>query len=238
MRSRLVAWLDRTVYPQFADSWDNEFFRHALMPHVRRSTFALDLGAGAGIVAEMNLRGLGARIAGVDLDPRVETNPFLDEGRLGRAEEIPYPDASFDLVFSANVLEHLTEPERAFREIARVLRPGGRLLVKTPNRWHYVPLIARWTPHRVHEIVASWRGRQAGDTFPTLYRANSGSALRRLAASAGLEVIRIRRVEGRPEYLRLSAITYAVGIAYERIVNATEILAPLRLVLYGEFRKT
>ena len=52
--------------------------------------------------------------------------PYLDEGRDGVGESIPYPDASFDLVFADNVLDHLPDPARVFAEVARVLR-GGRL---------------------------------------------------------------------------------------------------------------
>lgn len=235
--SRLTSWLDRIAYPELTDNWDNRLFRDAVVECLPEAKDILDLGAGAGIVQELNVRGMGARVCGVDLDPRVLQNPFLDDARVGGAEDIPYPDRSFDLVFCNNVLEHLPDPGRAFREVARVLRPGGLFLAKTPNRWHYVALLAQLTPHRVHEVVNEWRGRQREDTFPTLYRANSAAALRRWSAAAGLDVARLRRVEGRPEYLRMTAPTYLVGLAYERIVNATELLAPWRVVLIATFRK-
>lgn len=69
--------------------------------------------------------------------------------------------------------------------------------------------IARLTPHAFHGWVVRWRGRgrAADDVFPTRYRANSPAAIRRLAAGAGLEVVRIELIEGRPEYLRFSAPT-------------------------------
>jgi SAM-dependent methyltransferase len=235
--SRITSWLDGKAYPHHADNWDNTLFREAVTEQMRGVKDVLDLGAGAGIVRELDLRGLGPRVHGIDLDPRVLDNPCLDDARIGRAEDIPYPEGSFDLVFCNNVLEHLPDPERAFAEVARVLRPGGVFLAKTPNRWHYVALLAQLTPHRVHELVNEWRGREREDTFPTLYRANSGSALRKWAAAAGLEVERIRRVEGRPEYLRLFAPAYLLGIAYERIVNATDALAPVRVILIATFRK-
>jgi SAM-dependent methyltransferase len=235
--SRLTRWLDRVAYRSYADNWDNRLFREAVIERLPSTGNVLDLGAGAGIVREMDLRGLGLRIHGIDLDPRVLHNPLLDDARVGSAEDIPYADGSFELVVCNNVLEHLPDPGRAFREVARVLRPGGAFLAKTPNRWHYVTLIARMTPHRAHEVVNAWRGRDREDTFPTLYRANSSSALRRWAATANLAVERVRYVEGRPEYLRILAPAYLLGIAYERIVNATERLAPLRVVLIATLRK-
>ncbi|MBI4574822.1 MAG: methyltransferase domain-containing protein [Planctomycetes bacterium] len=59
----------------------------------------------------------------------------LEGGRVrrGSAESLPHPDASFDLVFSTNVLEHVDDPGRALAEMARVLRPGGTLVAVVPN---------------------------------------------------------------------------------------------------------
>jgi len=49
------------------------------------------------------------------------------------AERLPFPDASFDAVFSVNLVEHVPHPDQLFAEIARVLKPGGHCLVVTPN---------------------------------------------------------------------------------------------------------
>lgn len=53
---------------------------------------------------------------------------------LGAAEELPYPANSFDLVLSHEVLEHVVDDAQSAREIARVLRPGGRAVIFVPNR--------------------------------------------------------------------------------------------------------
>jgi SAM-dependent methyltransferase len=235
--TQLVARLDRGWYPDFHRNWDDQLFRERIVSHLRPDSDLLDLGAGAGIVPQMNFRGMAAHVCGVDLDPRVVTNPALDEGRIASAEGIPYASDRFDIVFSDNVLEHLTEPARVFREVARVLRPGGVFLFKTPNKWHYMPTIARLTPHRLHQYVNRLRGRAETDTFPTRYRANSQRDVARLAAGAGLMVERVELIEGRPEYLRIAWPMYVLGFAYERLVNASEIFASLRILLVGTLRK-
>ena len=225
--SGFVARLDRVLYPEFERNWDDQLFRERILAHLRPSSTVLDLGAGAGIVEQMNFKGHAARVCGVDLDQRVTSNPMLDEGRVSDAGGIPYSDASFDVVFSDNVVEHLSDPLAVFREVHRVLKPGGVFLFKTPNKHHYMPLIARLTPHRFHQFVNRLRGRAEVDTFPTLYRANSAGAARLVGEAAGLIVERLERVEGRPEYLRIAWPAYLVGALYERVVNATDLLAPL-----------
>ncbi len=100
-----------------------------------------------------------------------------------------------------------------------------------------MPLIARMTPHRFHRFVNRLRGRAEEDTFPTLYRANTAADVRKLAASAGLTVERLERIEGRPEYLRITWPTYLLGAAYERVVNTFDFLAIFRILLIAQLRK-
>lgn len=236
----MTSWverLDSRFYPGFGDNWDDQLFRDRLLEAIEPSDHVMDVGAGAGIVPHMNFRGHAARICGIDPDERVTDNPFLDEGRVGMAEDIPYPPESFDLVFSDNVLEHLENPEQVFAEVARILKPGGRFLVKTPNKRHYVPLIARLTPLRFHRFFNRLRGRDVEDTFPTQYRANSPRDFEQLAEATGLEVADVGLIEGRPEYLRISAFTYLFGVAYERLVNRFAGLRGFRVLLIGEFQK-
>ena len=233
----LTSRLDLRLYPHYAPNWDDALFRERVLAVLRPEHHLLDLGAGAGIVAAMNFRGRAARVCGVDPDPRVRENPFLDEGRVGTGERIDYPDASFDVAIADNVLEHLEDPAATFAEIHRVLKPGGRFLFKTPNRFHYMPLVSRITPLRFHRAFNRMRGRAAVDTFPTRYRANSRGQIRALAARTGYRVAELELVEGRPEYLRFSVPTYLVGWLYERLVNSTALLADLRILLIGQLEK-
>jgi len=237
--SSLTRWMDRSLYPELGDEWDNRRFRQYLDANIRPSDRLLDFGAGRGRLPLMNFRGRVAFAAGVDPEEAVVDNPNLDEGQVlplpsGR---IPYDDDSFDIVVSLNVLEHVEDPLSCFREIYRVLKPGGRFIGKTPGKWHYMPAVATLTPHRFHVFFNKLRGREDVDTFPTLYRCNSRRAVCRFADESGFSLSEFQAWEGRPEYLRMSAPTYLFGYLYERAVNATELLAALRCVIVFKLEK-
>ena len=135
------------------------------------------------------------------------------------------------------MIEHISDASFFFAEVYRVLRPGGILVAKTPNKWHYVATIARITPHWFHDFYNRLRGRESHDTFPTTYACNTPHQVERVATSQGFEIIKLDVIEGRPEYLRITFPTYVIGLAYERTVNALRVLRAMRCVLLIQLRK-
>jgi len=235
--SKLIEWMDAKLYPDQGDNWDDEMFRTTILEHLDESAQILDLGAGSGHVSQMDFRGMAARVCGVDSDDSVLGNPFLDEGRIGQGDSIPYADGSFDVVFADNFLEHLEKPLDVFREIYRVLKPGGFFVTKTPNKWHYAPVLARFTPYWFHVAVNRLRGRSREHTFPTWYRANTPGEIRGFASESGLEISNINLVEGRPEYMRICAPTYLMGWIYERCVNLIPGGSRFRVIMIATMQK-
>lgn len=233
----LVGWLDRSFYAGVKDSWDDHAFRDYILRHLKPEHILLDLGAGAGIVKQMNFRGLAAKVCGYDPDPRVMENPYLDEAKIGIGENIDWPDSTFDIVIADNVLEHIASPEIVFGQIFRVLKPGGRFFFKTPNRYHYVPLISRLTPHSFHGFYNWLRGRATEDTFETYYRANRPADVAAAAKRVGLQPVNFELNESRPEYLRINGLMYLCGIVYERAVNSTDLLKDFRVSLIGDLTR-
>jgi SAM-dependent methyltransferase len=98
----------------------------------------LEVGPGPGEVSERIQRELGARVVAVDVSERmVELARRRGvDARVGDVEELPFADDEFDLVVAAWVLFHLPDLDRGLAEIARVLRPGGRLVAVTNSEHH------------------------------------------------------------------------------------------------------
>jgi SAM-dependent methyltransferase len=212
-------------------------FLEAIERLVRPADRLLDAGCGSGRLFAYDLRGRAGLIVGVDTSPDVAHNPNVDAPLRASLTALPFADETFDLIICKHVLEHLEEPESAFRELARVLRPHGQLLILTPNRFHYVPLLASLLPPSVQRLIASGRSLLPGEVHPTVYRANTPRRLRELARQAGLRVAELRLFETPPVYLAFHPLAFALGVAYERLVNRFEALAPLRVNLLAVLRK-
>jgi SAM-dependent methyltransferase len=228
---------ERFYKPSFRGMYDR--FSDVIHEHVRAGDVMLDAGCGSGRVFQYHFdeHERPRRIVGVDVTTEPRGNRNIDDAARADLARLPFPDATFDIAVSSHVAEHQVQPEAVFGELARVLRPGGHLLVLTPNRWHYVTVAAALMPHRFHLAYNRWRGVDVHDVFPTVYRANTARRLRALYECSGLAVERIEQFETEPEYLAFSTPTYALGVAYERAVNRIGLLRNVRVNLLAVGRK-
>ena len=84
------------------------------------------------------------------------------------------------------VMEHLTRPDLVFDELARVLRPGGHLVILAPNAWNYVTIAQRLVPRGLQQrLTRAIYGREDKDTFPLAYKANTRRSLESRLRRAG-----------------------------------------------------
>jgi SAM-dependent methyltransferase len=228
---------ERFYPPAFRGMYDR--FSDVIHGYVRAGDVMLDAGCGSGRVFQYHFGAAQRprRIVGVDVTTEPRGNGNIDAAARADLAALPFRDATFDIAVSSHVAEHLTQPERVFGELARVLKPGGRLLILTPNRWHYVTVSSALLPYRAHVRFNEWRGVDAHDNIPNVYRANTAGRLRSLYGRAGIEVERIEQFETEPEYLAFSLPTYALGVAYERIVNRFGVLRNARVNLLAVGRK-
>ena len=99
--------------------------------HRGRGLSALDLGAGRGELSA-RLAALGYDVTAVErYVPQFEAKVPLVDADLNQT--FPFEDATFDVAMAVEILEHLENPRSFLRELARVLKPGGRAIVSTPN---------------------------------------------------------------------------------------------------------
>lgn len=153
--------VDNTLYNRPGDIWwdENEplsmlrtmvnpgrfgYFRAVLTERLGidpRGKAALDVGCGGGLLAEEFAR-LGCVVTGIDpSEPSLATarvhaarSGLAIDYRVGVGEALPCEDASFDIVYCCDVLEHVDDLNQVIAEIARVLKPAGVFLYDTINR--------------------------------------------------------------------------------------------------------
>ncbi len=182
--------------------------------HLAAGETVLDLGSGAGIDAFLAAREVGptGRVVGVDMTPemleRARTAAVRHgyanvEFREGRLEKLPLEDASVDAVTSNCVINLVPEKAAVFREVARVLKPGGRLVVSDI-------VLERPLPEALAKDMLAWVGCVAGAELRTTY-------FGRLEA-AGLTQVEI-----------LSDVDYAASLAKASPAEAEALLGPLGL---------
>jgi SAM-dependent methyltransferase len=200
----------------------------------------LNIGAGPTPEPSRQLRGRVKHLVGIDPDPRVLDNTDLDEAKLFDGVRIPYQRETFDRVFCDWTLEHVQRPLDLVREVHRVLKPGGSFWFRTPNLYHYSYLASSLIPARFHNRIANTAQGvppEGRPHWPTYYRMNTASSIRRITRSAGFTVCEIRHLEPAPAYLGFNPLFFRAGVVYERFVNGHAGLAQLRAILFAKATK-
>jgi SAM-dependent methyltransferase len=189
-------WHGEIASQQFSLEWfdeiDRRFVRGArlfatnLQPFDRILPFStlkgrdvLEIGCGMGLHTELMARA-GARVTAIDI---ASTSVAATSARLALkglsavvkeadAEQLPFPDASFDFLWSWGVVHHSSRTVRVIREIARVLRPNGEARVMVYNRLGMAAKLIYWKEHII-------QGRFLRHSFEeTLYDSSDGFSAR------------------------------------------------------------
>jgi len=176
MRERAFS-LIRTLDPGYRHRWQiiDGIVKRLSGPEARW----LDGGCGTNLAVEEFPCALNV---GLDAHrhPTLRRTPgaFFVQGEL---ERLPFRDRAFTLATLNTVAEHLREPGKVFREIHRVLEPGGYLLIHTTNIRSPLILLGKILPHRVRRAVFTCiMGAGESDVFPALHRANTRDSLTRI----------------------------------------------------------
>jgi SAM-dependent methyltransferase len=179
----------------------------------------LEVGSGSGRFLD-RMRGAGWLVQGTDIDPvvaaRIRARYGLDID-VGDLRSLGYPADAYDVVAMSQVIEHVHDPLELLAESRRVLRPGGRLVLSTPN--------AQALAHR--RYGRAWRGLEPPRHLHIFTRA----ALAQVAQKCGLRVERLLTLsaESAGIYRASEEALEAPGSAAARVVRSW-------LLRYAEYR--
>jgi 2-polyprenyl-3-methyl-5-hydroxy-6-metoxy-1,4-benzoquinol methylase len=168
---------------------------------IDRDTEWLDVGGGSAIFpSNPNLARTLAdrckRLVVVDPSSNANENPFAHERCQSFLEELEGYSGRFTLATARMVAEHVAHPERFIAKLGQVLKPEGKAVIYTVNRWAPMTILSGCTPMPVHHFVKKrlW-GAEEKDTFPVTYLMNTRSRLKALFAAAGFREIAFHRLD-------------------------------------------
>ena len=178
----------------------DDWYEALLFDLIDEETEWLDVGCGRAVFPS-NPAGAAVlarrcrRLVGLDPSDNVLENPLLHE-RAQCVLQDYRTDRRFDVVTLRMVAEHIDDPARALAALARLVKPGGRVVVYTVEKFSPATIVSALTPLGIHHVVKRilW-GTEERDTFPTVYKMNTRRALRRLFQAAGFREESFRHLD-------------------------------------------
>jgi len=169
------------------------------------------------ILLNLNFRAGAAGDQAVMLDAAVFFE--IEHGAPQIFAEIEVERRRDDLVVLAWVLEHLDSPEKAFREIYRVLKPGSSVIFLTPNTWNYNVWIIRMIPNRFHDFFTrKLYNRQEHDTYRVRYKINSANKIDRILLPLGFKKTQLI-FNGDPSYISFNTPLFKFACLLENLLD-------------------
>lgn len=158
----------------------------------------LDVPAGEGALAS-RLVALGFDVRCCDLYTEIFRLPGVEIRRGDLSKELPYGEAEFDYITCVEGIEHIENPQQAVREFARMLRPGGQLIVSTPNilnieerlKWLFYGYTSHFKPLSREHLENLRRDYGGMEEVALHVNAVSYSELRYTLEKYGFEVVRV-----------------------------------------------
>jgi SAM-dependent methyltransferase len=193
----------------------------AISENLESSHVILDAGCGSDFPILSRHAPNASLALGIDVCPPKIAPVGTINVLIGNLEHLPIQAGSVDMVFSRSVVEHLDNPVQVFQEFNRVLRPGGKVVFTTPNKYYYSSIIASMTPDWVKALYFKTVFADGHyDYFPVRYRANTERAMNILASATGFKIRKVEALRHYPFYLVFSPILFRLGIFYDQLITA------------------
>lgn len=158
-------------------------------------------GCGMGAYAAQIQDRYAAHVEAMDIEaPRIAAaRQHVPRALVAAAEKLPYPSDTFDVVLSNEVLEHVSDDRLSAREMVRVTKRGGRIVIFCPNRWYPFETHGHYWKGQYHfgnTPLINYLPNRWRDKLAPHVRAYTARGLRRLFADQPVQVVRHTRIFG------------------------------------------
>ncbi|MEW6213668.1 MAG: class I SAM-dependent methyltransferase [Nitrospirota bacterium] len=171
----------------------DDFYEALVSNLVNEGYTWIDVGSGKGMFPHNKnlsrvLAGRCAILVGLDPCDNLDKNPFLHQRVQGTIESF-HSEHSFDLATLRMVAEHIANPELAALALSRLIKPGGKVIIYTVNKWSPITIISRIIPFRLHYPMLKLINHNVAeeDVFPTAYKMNTRKQLLNLFQKSGFK---------------------------------------------------
>jgi SAM-dependent methyltransferase len=212
-----------------------DFYEATVAKLVEEGCTWIDVGCGRDIFPDNRhlarvLAHRSGTLIGVDPDDRLDENPFVHQ-RVKCTIDDFHTDLTCDLVTLRMVAEHISDPRAAIASLARITRPGGKVVVYTVNRWAPVSILARIIPFGLHHPIKRllWNTEER-DTFPVVYRMNTRKRLARLFEVGGFTELYVDRLDDCRTSGRFR-ILHSLELMFRRLFRALGLRYPENCIL-------
>lgn len=197
----------------------DELLAHEVCATISSDSRVLDAGCGYNAFLLAEYSDAVATAVGVDLgkDFRVKANIKAVTADLG---SLPFADSCFDVILSRDAAEHFRDPLAVFSELSRVLKPGGTIILSTPNKYSYVSFVSRLLSTGIkRKFLKKYFGESGYENFPTFYRCNTEQKIRRIAGNNKLRIVKFYAIRHYPYYFMFSKLLFRIAVLYDQLID-------------------
>lgn len=191
-----------------------------ILKNISPLSVVLDAGCGYDAAVISKYSDYVKEAVGVDMIKNFRTKPNI-RTYTANLESLPFKNSIFDIIVSRDVCGHLINPYVVFAELSRVLKPGGKIIFITPNKYCYTAICSRLLTTKFKKyFLKTVFNERAYDNFPTYYRFNTKKQIEKIVSRTGLKIDKFLAIRHYPYYLMFSVALFKLGMLYDRFITA------------------